>query len=241
MCYAPQDVRSAIPSIHDGGGAITKRGGRVWRTAPANRNPGKSRDVRGVDGDGETDAVAGLSNPNSGYSSDGRNQALRLKKSGCSALAVTSGRDFWTPAHGPQVESSSAWHFLVFLGKEPEMWIFTKCGFFSVVCAREGHGERGKPLDLGRVMIRARDFRHLEKLQEECVGLSDLPIERFPNTDYEYRIFATKDQWAAAVTHLAQEIDYGNFKSEISKQGRESAEYLDAMGDVWVRMAVMGD
>jgi hypothetical protein len=30
------------------------------------------------------------------------------------------------------------------------MWIFTKHGFFSAVCARQGKGEHGQPISFGR-------------------------------------------------------------------------------------------
>jgi len=36
------------------------------------------------------------------------------------------------------------------------MWLFTKHGFFSAVCARQGNGEHGQPVDPGRIMVRAR-------------------------------------------------------------------------------------
>src|SRR5436305_641101 len=34
------------------------------------------------------------------------------------------------------------------------MWIFTKHGFFSAVCAREGDGSHGRPVDPDRIMVR---------------------------------------------------------------------------------------
>ena len=35
------------------------------------------------------------------------------------------------------------------------MWIFTKHGFFSAVCARQGDGKHGQPVDPDRIMVRA--------------------------------------------------------------------------------------
>jgi len=31
------------------------------------------------------------------------------------------------------------------------MWLFVREGFFSVVCARQGDGQRGRPIDPERV------------------------------------------------------------------------------------------
>ena len=34
------------------------------------------------------------------------------------------------------------------------MWIFTKFGFFSAVCARQGSGKHGQPVEPTRIMYR---------------------------------------------------------------------------------------
>ena len=39
------------------------------------------------------------------------------------------------------------------------MWIFTKHGFFSAVCARQGNGKHGQPIDLERIMVRAPESK----------------------------------------------------------------------------------
>ena len=46
------------------------------------------------------------------------------------------------------------------------MWIFTKHGFFSAVCARQGDGRHGQPVDPDRMMVRARNRGHLEAAEE---------------------------------------------------------------------------
>jgi hypothetical protein len=51
------------------------------------------------------------------------------------------------------------------------MWIFSKYGFFSAVCARQGDGSHGQPVDPERMMVRARDQGHLEALSP----LSEVP------------------------------------------------------------------
>ena len=46
------------------------------------------------------------------------------------------------------------------------MWIFTKYGFYSAVCARQGDGRHGQPVDPNRIMVRCRVRQHLETLKE---------------------------------------------------------------------------
>ena len=45
------------------------------------------------------------------------------------------------------------------------MWIFTRWGFFSCVCARQGDGDAEESVDRQQLMIRARTRVHLETLQ----------------------------------------------------------------------------
>lgn len=45
------------------------------------------------------------------------------------------------------------------------MWIFTKYGFYSAVCARQGDGSSGQPIDPERLMVRARVRAHLDATQ----------------------------------------------------------------------------
>lgn len=45
------------------------------------------------------------------------------------------------------------------------MWLFTKHGFFSAVCARRGNGKHGQPVDPSRIMVRARVRGYLKALQ----------------------------------------------------------------------------
>ena len=44
------------------------------------------------------------------------------------------------------------------------MWIFTKYGFYSAVCARQGDGKKHQPVDPDRIMVRARARQHLDNL-----------------------------------------------------------------------------
>jgi len=115
------------------------------------------------------------------------------------------------------------------------MWIFTKHGFFSAVCARQGDGSHDRPVDPDRIMVRARLRRHLEALKGRFPDpLNGCEIQESASTDYAFRIFTSKQGWAQVMAALAEETDYDNFKSEVARhQGRAGAAYEHLLHDVW--------
>ena len=119
--------------------------------------------------------------------------------------------------------------------RTPAVWIFTKYGFFSAVCARQGDGSHFQPVDPDRIMVRARLKSHLTNLKQAFpVQLADCEIMEFPGTDYAYRIFVSKEAWAHVVTELTMEMDYDNFKSKVASfQGADGADYEHALHEVW--------
>ena len=115
------------------------------------------------------------------------------------------------------------------------MWLFTKHGFYSVVCARQGAGSHGQPVDPDRVMVRARIRSHLEALKERFSDvLADCEIKDFSGTDYAFRIFVDKLVWSQVLVGLNEEMNYDNFKSEVARhQGSEGAAYEHSLHEVW--------
>lgn len=98
------------------------------------------------------------------------------------------------------------------------MWVFTKYGFFSAVCARQGSGKHGQPVDTNRIMVRARVRAHLESLKKRFADLlGQCEIQQFAGTDYAFRFFVAKPVWAQVLAELAEETDYDNFKSEVAR------------------------
>ena len=80
------------------------------------------------------------------------------------------------------------------------MWLFTRDGFFSVVCARQGDGAHGRSVDLSKVMVRARSHRHLEALKaRHAQHLAACDIVEFPGSDYACRLFVDKATWTTVV------------------------------------------
>ncbi len=115
------------------------------------------------------------------------------------------------------------------------MWIFTKHGFFSAVCARKGNGKHGQPVDPDRIMVRARMLGHLEALKKRFPDfLGECEMQKSAGTDYAYRLFVQKSAWMQVLAGLAGETDYDNFKSEVAcHQGSAGAAYEHALHDVW--------
>ncbi len=115
------------------------------------------------------------------------------------------------------------------------MWIFTKHGFFSAVCARKGNGTHGQPVDPDLIMVRGRLRSHLVALKEHFPDLlGECAIQEFAGTDYAYRLFVPKSAWTQVLSKLAAETDYDNFKSEVAHhQGRAGASYEQSLHEVW--------
>jgi len=93
------------------------------------------------------------------------------------------------------------------------MWIFTTIGFFSVVEDSE-HPDTLK--------IRARAREDLAALRDGY--LPDIEFIETDHTDYRFRAFVRRDEWAHAAHALAVDIDYPNFKSAVAeRQGHKRA------------------
>jgi hypothetical protein len=115
------------------------------------------------------------------------------------------------------------------------MWIFTKHGFYSAVCARKGDGRHGQPIDHDRIMVRARMRGHLEALKEQFPDLlCSCEIREFVGTDYAYRLFVDKTVCCQLLAGLAAEINYDNFKFAVARhQGHAGAVYEQSLHEVW--------
>jgi len=123
------------------------------------------------------------------------------------------------------------------------MWLFTKYGFYSAVCARKGDGAHRQPVDPNRIMVRARLRIHLEALKDRFPALLHAcEIKEFAGTDYAFRIFVDKPIWSQAVGELIEEMDYDNFKSEVGRfQKRGGAGYEHSLHEVWSVMCGLQD
>lgn len=103
------------------------------------------------------------------------------------------------------------------------MWIFTKDGFFSAV------EDRKDPL---RVIVRARDKRDIVRLAER-IGVK--AYKSGENSDYEYRLWASKLRWAEYLSMSAARIDYSNFKDAMGRIF--DSKRMEQLHTVWAVMA----
>ena len=115
------------------------------------------------------------------------------------------------------------------------MWLFTKHGFYSAVCARTGDGRHGQPPDADRIVVRARVREHLKALKDRFPHLlGQCEIVECVGTDYAVRIFVEKETWSQVVKSLADDIDYDNFKSEVARHhGSSGRSYEHSLHAVW--------
>jgi hypothetical protein len=115
------------------------------------------------------------------------------------------------------------------------MWILTKYGFFSAVCARQGTDRNDEAVDRDRIMVRARLRGHLEALKERFPDLlGDCEILESVGTDYAFRLFVHKPAWVKVVAMLVEETDYDNFKSQVARhRGRAGTAYERSLHEVW--------
>lgn len=100
------------------------------------------------------------------------------------------------------------------------MWVFTPDGFYSAVLTPKGD----------RMQIRARVASDLDTLRDKYLPELTETVESH-DTDYRYRGYCSREDWATAVAQMALTIDYANFKDEVDRvQGpRRHAVY----GRVW--------
>lgn len=149
-----------------------------------------------------------------------RHQSLEYRSRFAGPRAIINGRD----------QEAAEAH----LGIQ-EMWIFTKHGFFSAVCARQGTGKHGQGVDPDRIMVRARIRGHLDALKARFPDLlSQCEIHESAGTDYAFRLFVRKALWTQVLAGLAEETDYDNFKSEVAHyQGSAGAAYERSLHQVW--------
>lgn len=103
------------------------------------------------------------------------------------------------------------------------MWLFTNTGFVSAV-----------KID-GDLVVRARDRESLEPIAE----IAKSEVIHTPKSDYPYRVITTHEIFAKWTQHMARNIDYSNFKSEVAQvRGRE---YAYALSRVWSEMHEVED
>jgi len=104
------------------------------------------------------------------------------------------------------------------------MWLFTSSGFISIV-----------EKDADHLAVRARDSLSLSSLAQSY----GVEIRSTPTADYPYRIFITKDQFKNWLSNQPGQIEYKNFKSQVSiTRGKN---FANALLKVWSTMHAVED
>lgn len=103
------------------------------------------------------------------------------------------------------------------------MWLFTNTGFVSAV----SNGEE--------LMVRARDKESLGPIAESA----RTEIISTPQNDYPYRVIVTHEFFAKWVAHMASNITYKNFKSEVA--ATRGHEFAHPLMKVWSAMHEVED
>lgn len=103
------------------------------------------------------------------------------------------------------------------------MWIFTTDGFLSAV--EEERGEHR-----GEIVVRAREASALTALRATTPKLS--PTVIYTDSDYRYRAWLAREDWAHALAELGRQLDYSNFKDAVRRRQGASV-YEQALHVVW--------
>lgn len=103
------------------------------------------------------------------------------------------------------------------------MWLLTCFGFFSVV-RKPGDAEEGM------LTVRGRVRADLEALRDTYLqGAS--PVIDLERTDYRYRMRVPEKDFGEALSRIASEIDYNDFKSAV--ETRQGWTRHDIYEQVW--------
>ena len=104
---------------------------------------------------------------------------------------------------------------------------------YSIACASQPDGS----LDRQTVMVRARCRDHLRNLQGRFPSLAEAKIVNLPNRDYRYRIIVPKKVWVSALSEMADEQAWSNFKNEAAKhlgnEGRANTGKTVCLGKIY--------
>lgn len=118
------------------------------------------------------------------------------------------------------------------------MWVFLTDAFFSVVDkkAKETKAKfnrEAKPADL--LVVRARKAGDIERVFNATLG-KKVKVAVSNTTDYRFRAFVRRDDFAKVMLAEIDRITYGNFKNEVFEPDRHNA-----YNSVWGAMLRLQD
>lgn len=89
------------------------------------------------------------------------------------------------------------------------MWIMTSFGAFAPALRKPGTRPATDPRE---IQVRARVEQHLDYLRDLYMRDTLGPTIRSAGTDYEFRAYCTRQDWAGALAQMALDTDYHSFK-----------------------------
>lgn len=110
------------------------------------------------------------------------------------------------------------------------MWVFTPDGFYSVV-------QKKQDAKNGMLTVRTRNRADIDALVKN--HFPDAKPYAVRASDYAWRIRVPAALWADALAAMALEIDYSNFKDEVTK--RQGWKRHDVYLRVWVALLSLRD
>lgn len=109
------------------------------------------------------------------------------------------------------------------------MWLFTRFGFFSVVC---------KDASSDLLTVRSRTRGDLDRLRHHYLPALSPSLEQ-QGTDYPWRGTVGREALGLAMAAIARDIDYANFKDEVAASiGKDRAKRYSK---IWAALYDMPD
>ena len=115
------------------------------------------------------------------------------------------------------------------------MWLFTRWGFYSIACARQGNdGSTGNEIDSHSLVIEAFDEQHLTALKSHLPDLiGNCFIKKVADSEFRFHMIVDKNIWSQVMLSLSQELNYDDFREEmVRKHSMDDPAYLKAMTDI---------
>ena len=114
------------------------------------------------------------------------------------------------------------------------MWLFTRWGFYSIACARQGDGGNESGIDSHSLVIEAFSQQHLEALKAHLPDLiGNSFIQEVAESELRFHMIVDKNIWSQVMLSLSQELNFDDFREEmVQKHSMDDPGYLKAMTNI---------
>lgn len=113
------------------------------------------------------------------------------------------------------------------------MWVFTRSGFVSVVLDGEKVKKEGDNPDAQTLIVRGRREADVRAVLDGLKGYRSRRVYSSVHTDYRFRAYISRREFADFLKDQAYRIDYTNFKSACREVRPEDNEWIDVLHLVW--------